>query len=70
MNVPVRLLNSSPVRWIEVPLPLEAMLSWPGRVFAYAMNSATLLTGSEGWTTITFGTAATLVTGTKSLSGW
>ena len=34
MKVPVRLLNSSPDRWIDVPLPLLAMLSLPGCAFA------------------------------------
>ena len=28
------LLNSSPLRWIEVPLPLEAMFSLPGLALA------------------------------------
>ncbi|EWS62528.1 hypothetical protein Y695_04244 [Hydrogenophaga sp. T4] len=27
-------LNSSPARWMEVPLPLDAMLSWPGWALA------------------------------------
>ncbi|MNT95462.1 hypothetical protein D3C72_2373440 [compost metagenome] len=30
MKVRVCVLNNSPARWIEVPLPLEAMLILPG----------------------------------------
>ncbi|MNT49885.1 hypothetical protein D3C72_1867630 [compost metagenome] len=30
MKVLVCVLNSSPARWIDVPLPLEAMFSLPG----------------------------------------
>ena len=34
MKVPVIVLNSSPARWIEVPLPLLAMFNLPGLAFA------------------------------------
>ena len=29
------LLNNSPAKWMDVPLPLEAMLSLPGLALAY-----------------------------------
>ena len=45
------------------------MFSLPGLAFAYAMNSLTLLAGTVGWMTITFGTPAASVMGTKSLTG-
>jgi hypothetical protein len=67
------LLNSSPARWMEVPLPLDAMFSLPGWAFAYLMKSATLLMPSvrafSVCITITFGTPATSVIGAKSLIG-
>ena len=73
MNVPVMLLNSSPARWIEVPLPLDAMFSLPGLALAYLMKSCTLWMFSvlafSAFISITLGTAATSVIGTKSLIG-
>ena len=73
MKMPVRDLNSSPARWIEVPLPLEAMLSLPGLAFAYLMKSATVLMPSalarSAFITITLGTPATSVIGAKSFCG-
>ena len=42
MKVPVMLLNSSPARWIDVPLPLEAMFILPGLALATRMKSCTL----------------------------
>ena len=65
MKVPVMVLKSSPARWIEVPLPPEAMLSLPGLPIAYFTKSATLLMLSafafSAFISITFGTAATSV---------
>ncbi len=67
------LLNSSPARWIEVPLPLDAMLILPGLALAYLMKSGTLLMprlrAFSVCITITLGTPATIVIGTKSLIG-
>ena len=73
MKVPVMLLNSSPARWMEVPLPLDAMFILPGLALATRMKSCTLVTpralALSAFITITLGTAATRVMGTKSLMG-
>ena len=73
MKVPVMLLKSSPARWMEVPLPLDAMFSLPGCDLATRMKSCTLLMpmarALSVLTTITLGTAATRVMGAKSLMG-
>src|SRR5258708_13145472 len=62
------MLKSSPARWLEVPLPPEPKFISPGFVFASRMNSASVLAGTEGWVTMTFGTVATRLTGAKSLT--
>jgi hypothetical protein len=58
---------------MEVPLPLEAMFSLPGCALATRMKSCTLATpralALSTFMTITLGTAATRVMGTKSLMG-
>ena len=61
-------LKSSPERWIEVPLPLEAKLISPDFVLSSSINSFTDLAGSDGCTTRTLGTAAISPMGTKSLA--
>src|SRR4029079_7266367 len=68
ISTPVIVLNSSPDRWIDVPLPDDAKLSLPGFAFAYAISSCTDLNGNDGLTTSTFGTPATRITGAKSLT--
>jgi hypothetical protein len=65
---PVITLNSSPDKWIDVPLPLEAKLIAPGLSFASLINSATVFAGTEGCATSTFGTPATRMTGAKSFA--
>ena len=65
---PVSILNISADMWIEVPLPEDAKLILPGFAFASAMNSATDLAGTEGFTIITFGTSATIAAGARSRS--
>ena len=64
------LLNSSPLRWIEVPLPLEAMFSLPGLARSQAMSWATVsifnAAALAGFITSTLGTPATRVMGAKS----
>ena len=71
MKVPVMVLNSSPARWMLVPLPELAMFSRPGAPFSAFTKSATLFTPSfcavAGFITSTLGTPATSVTGAKSL---
>ena len=69
MSTPVIDLNSSPDKWIELPLPEEAKLSSPGFSLTSAISSATEWTSTSGLTTSTLGTVATSVTGAKSLIG-
>ena len=73
MNVPVRDLNSSPAMWMEVPLPLDAMLNLPGLALAWRTKSAAVwmlsLVAFSAFITITLGTPATRVTGAKSFCG-
>ena len=58
--------------WIEVPLPLEAMLIFPGFAFAYAIKSFTELilffSANDTFNTRTLGSSATKVIGKKSLT--
>jgi hypothetical protein len=30
MSTPAMILNNSPVRWVDVPVPADAMVSFPG----------------------------------------
>ena len=60
--------NSSPEKWLELPMPADANVSWPGRAFARAMSSFTLCTGTDGWMTRMFGAVDIWTTGAKSLS--
>jgi hypothetical protein len=64
--MPVIILNSSPATWVEFPIPADAMLILPGLALAYAMNSGTVLAGTDGCTSMTRGTLATLATGAMS----
>ena len=54
--------------WLVVATPAEPMLILPGLALAYAMNSATVFTGSDGWTTITLGPYAKPAAGAICLS--
>jgi hypothetical protein len=65
---PVIIMNISADMWIDVPLPEDAKLILPGLLFARAMNSATDFAGTEGLTSMTFGTRAIMATGTRSFS--
>src|SRR5437660_1103707 len=64
--VPVIILNSSPARWVEFPMPPDAMLSLFGLVLAWAMRSGMLLMDSDGFTSATSGERVTLATGSMS----
>ena len=66
MSMPAISLNSSPDMCTDVPLPEEAKLSLPGLAFACAMNSATVLAGKSGGTTIRFASRKVPATGTVS----
>ena len=65
--VPVSDMNSSPARWIDVPLPVDAIASLPGLALRWAMNSGTVCTGSDGLTLSTLGVRRTPETGAKSV---
>jgi hypothetical protein len=52
-----------------VPTPLEAKLRAPGRAFAIAMKSLTVLTGSDEGTTTICGELATMATAAKLATG-
>ncbi|MNL46837.1 hypothetical protein D3C87_1695840 [compost metagenome] len=73
MRVPVMLWNSSPDRCVDVPLPVDAMLTLPGLAFRYLIRSATVrmpcLSANLGFSSRMLGTGMTSVTGTKSLTG-
>src|SRR5262249_2195942 len=56
-------LNSSPAICCGPPMPAEAMFSLPGLGLAYAMNSGTVLAGTEGCHSMTTGTLSTLPNG-------
>jgi len=72
MKVRVCILNSSPARWMDVPLPELEKFSRPGLARATLIRSATELMpyfcACAGFTTSTLGTPATSVTGTKSFT--
>ena len=69
MSTPAMLLNSSPDRCCDVPLPLEAKVYLPGFFFISAMSSATVFAGTSLFTTSMLGTRAISVIGTKSFTG-
>jgi hypothetical protein len=52
--------------WMVDPLPEDAMLSLPGLALAYAINSGIDLTGTDGFTTTTFGKRIRPATGSTS----
>jgi hypothetical protein len=55
-----------PAPWGGVPVPADAMLTLPGLVLAWAMNSATVLAGNDGCTTMTRGWRMMVATGAIS----
>jgi len=62
--------NTSPARWMDVPLPAEAYVSLPGSRRAWASTSLTDLSLLRaGLTTSTLGTSASRLTGVKSFTG-
>jgi len=65
MSTPARLLNSAPRRCGGVPSDAPK-LSFPGLAFTWAINSATVFTGSDAGTTITCGSSETSATGAKA----
>jgi hypothetical protein len=66
--MPAASLNRSPVMCVELPAPEEPMKIFPGRAWAYAMNSCADLTPSAGDTTNTPVPIPMRVTPAKSLS--
>src|SRR5688572_20090336 len=65
---PVIERNSSPDRWVMVPVPADATLMSPGLAFASATRSCTDLSGIDGCTITTIGVDAIMAIGTRSLS--
>ena len=59
-------LNSSPDICSEVPLPDDAKVILPGLALAWAMNSATVRTGSDGGTTMMLASCMMLAIGVVS----
>ena len=53
--MPAMRLNSSPDRWVDVPVPEEAKVILPRFALAWAMNSATDFAGEEFGTTMRLG---------------
>ena len=56
MFTPVKILKNSPAKWTPEPTPAEANLTLPAFAFAYSMKSGTVVTGSDGLTSIKCGT--------------
>src|SRR5215471_21441627 len=54
-RAPVIILNSSPAIWFAEPMPADAMLILPALALAWVMNSGTVLTGTDGFTSMTKG---------------
>ena len=66
---PAMLSKSSVARWITLPCPEEAKLTWPGFDFASAMSSLMFFTGSEGFTTTSSGPCESWMIGVMSATG-
>ena len=62
-------LNNSPARWFEPPLPDEPKFSAPGLALATAINSFMFFAGTPGCTTTTSGVVLISVIGSKSFNG-
>jgi hypothetical protein len=67
--VPVTDWKNSPARWLEVPVPAEAMVTLPGRALTSAMNSFTERAGIAWCTVSTSGTTDTSEVGARSFIG-
>ena len=66
MSTPVIILNSSPAKWLGVPLPADAKLILPRLALAWSMNSGSVLAGTDKFTSITCGWRMMLATGAMS----
>lgn len=62
-------LNLAPVKWLALPVALEAKISLPGWALASAMRSLTDFTPSAGDVTSTLVLIPIWVTPAKSLNG-
>ena len=51
ISIPAACLNTSPAKWVPLPTPAEARLSWPGFDLARAMSSFIDFAASVGGTT-------------------
>ena len=68
MSMSAATLSCSIARWVSVPGPDEPYESLPLLALAYAMNSASVFTGSDGGTTSTLGVPPTIAIGVKSFT--
>ena len=68
-SVPVSWWNHTPERCGDCPTPGEPKECRPGLAFSQATNSGTVVAGTEGCTTSTFGPRIMLQTGAR-LVGW
>jgi hypothetical protein len=68
-RAPLTSMKSSPAMWVEVALPAEPKVISFGRCRASARRSRKFCTGTEGWTTMTLGNSARIVTGVSSVRG-
>jgi hypothetical protein len=59
-------MNSSPARWPALPIPADAMLTFPGLALAWAMNSGTVRAGTDRLTAMIRG--ALLMPATSAMS--
>src|SRR4051812_20511376 len=69
-RAPVSAWNNSPTRWLELPVPREAMDNRPGFVLPRPITSLAVLAGPGGCTTSTNGVVAPRLTGPNSRTGW
>src|SRR5262249_11114930 len=66
MLTPVIILNSSPATCGAVPMPADATVILPGLALARAINSATVVAGTDGCASNTNGYQASPATGAIS----
>ena len=69
MLTPAICANRASARWLLVPIPAEAYVTFPGWAFAFSINRAIDLTPSDGGTTRTLGNSAATETGANEVSG-
>src|SRR5215212_11585862 len=66
--MPASVVNITPARWLDEPIPAEDMFSLPGCALASATSSFTVLAGNDGCATSTASAFTMLDTASKSFS--